>query len=89
LQNDRLSLQWTHPELGRVWMIFVGAMAVSGIRLELGKAGEQWLPLPNFKKGDRLGGFELGSSVLLIVEKPGKLLEGFKKVQPGFDLLRS
>jgi phosphatidylserine decarboxylase precursor len=89
LQNDRLSLQWRHPELGRVWMILVGAMGVSSIRYEGPTVeSDQWTSLPSFRRGERIGGFELGSSVLLVVQKPGKLFEGLKKVTPGMALVR-
>ena len=41
------------------------------------------------KKAQKLGGFELGSSVLLVVERPGKAFEGLKKLRPGLDLIYS
>ncbi len=89
LQNDRLSFQWEHPEFGHVWMIMVGAMGVSRIRSELGPIGESWTPLSDIKKGQRIGAFELGSSILLVLERGGKFRTGLKKLRPGFNLLRS
>jgi len=63
LENDRVSFCFNHPSLGKVFMICVGAMGVSSLRIVSPQA-------TSLKQGDRLLAFELGSTVLLIVENP-------------------
>jgi len=89
LVNERLSFQWSHPEFGQCWLAMVGAIGVSRIRSEVGEVHKTWTPLPDLKKDQKLGGFELGSSVLLVVERPGKAFEGLKKLRPSLDLIYS
>jgi len=89
LRNERLSFQWIHPEMGHCWLAMVGAMGVSRIRSCVGEISAQWTPLAPIQKAQKLGGFELGSSALLVVERPGKAFEGLKKIRPGLDLIYS
>jgi len=89
LLNERLSFQWQHPELGQCWLAMVGAIGVSRIRSSVGEVGTTWTSVDDFKKGQKLGGFELGSSALLVVERPGKTFDGLKKLRPGIDLIYS
>lgn len=89
--NERLSFRWKHPELGMVFMICVGAMGVSGILSSLGEVEYgRWRTLKDFvSKGDRLGGFRLGSSVLLIVENNCQIVDLEPRLELGQNLVRS
>lgn len=90
-ENERLSFRWTHPQLGRVLLICVGAMGVSRIRSELGEvAYNRWTPLQDqLNKMDCLGGFELGSTVLLLVQEYQSFQRLGTYVRPGEPLLFS
>ena len=70
-ENERLSFRWQHPQFGRVLMLCVGALAVSSIESCRGEACYgQWTRIgESVQKGERLAGFRLGSSVLLVLER--------------------
>lgn len=87
-QNERLSFRFTHPQLGEVLMMLVGAMGVSKIISSLGPVGTAWTPLPSAKQMQKTGGFAMGSSVLLLVEKIPQGAPGLERLTPGCDLLR-
>ena len=71
LENERLSFRTQHPQLGWVHVLCVGAMGVSRMPTPFGQFSERkWSKIDQtIKKGAALAAFQLGSSVLLIVEK--------------------
>ncbi|TVQ77795.1 MAG: hypothetical protein EA369_08375 [Bradymonadales bacterium] len=88
-ENERLSFRWQHPQYGRVLMLCVGAMGVSRIRSAVGECAKDgpWWPLKEqLKVGERLGAFELGSSVILAVEKAEGLRVLGESLELGFPL---
>lgn len=70
LENERMSFRWTHPQLGRVVMMCVGAMGVSSLYSALGAVQtNRWTPLrPHLERLQKLLAFRLGSTVILLVE---------------------
>lgn len=77
-ENERLSFRWELPGGGRAWLLNVGAVGVSGILSSLGDVPFlQWKKMKDrLSKGSRLGGFQLGSSSLLVLEKA--VIQGLK-----------
>jgi len=71
-ENERLTFRWKSPHFGWVYMICVGAMAVSGLRSSKGPVREgAWTPLSNtVSRAEELLAFELGSTVILLIERP-------------------
>lgn len=71
VENERLVFRYQSAEWGWVILICVGAMGVSALRSVVGDvAYDRWTSLkPHVQKGERLLGFELGSTVLLITER--------------------
>jgi phosphatidylserine decarboxylase len=90
LENERLSFRWNHEHLGKVFMLCVGAMGVSGIESCLGKVGDnQWTPFnESITKGQKLAGFKLGSSVLLVAEKKRDFKDLPQEIFAGHPLLK-
>lgn len=88
--NERLSFRWQHEEFGKVVMMCVGAVGVSKIRSEFGLIEEaQWKFIKDsHDKGERFGAFELGSSVLLFLEKRPNPLSLSAEVLCGEALIR-
>jgi|GEM_PF-4487199 len=88
LENERLSFRWQHPVFGRVILLCIGAMGVSQILSELDPVqSERWALLSeNVYKTQRLAGFRLGSSVLLVVEKAVHLVSPPEHLLPGMEL---
>jgi phosphatidylserine decarboxylase len=78
--NERLICLF-ETAVGKMALIFVGAMIVAGIVTRW--QGKITAPLPPltqpilFKKGDELGHFELGSTILLLFEKDSIAWENF------------
>jgi len=72
LENERLSFRTQHLQLGWVYVLCVGAMGVSRILTSYGQfPARKWSKIDqSIKKSAALAAFQLGSSVLLIVEKP-------------------
>lgn len=70
-ENERLSFRWESPDYGQILMMCVGALGVSRIISALGEVREgSWQSLrPSLDSMDRLGAFELGSSVVLLAER--------------------
>jgi len=70
--NERLTYRWQSKDFGQVIMICIGALGVSALHCDLGEVPpEKWTTLKSqVKKGDRLLAFRLGSSALLLLERP-------------------
>lgn len=70
-ENERLTFQYETEEFGKVWVICVGALGVSSFRSSFHPhQPAEWTKASfTFSKGQQLLGFEMGSSVLLVVEK--------------------
>ena len=87
-ENERFTYRFLTEEYGWVLLICVGALAVSSFlagdkNVTTENFGaEKWLPFSSsIEKGQRLLGFKMGSSVLLVTEKaPG--LNSFRKLGP-------
>lgn len=89
LRNDRLTFSWQSEKFGQIYLICVGAMGVSSLKSVKGDPGVkgQWTPIaPNVAKGEALLAFELGSTVLLLVERPPSFVNFPTMVQVGHDL---
>lgn len=83
-RNERVVIQMEHPTLGALALVMVGAMIVGRITLTLdapprpafgGPVAErryQGATAPKVSKGDELGAFQLGSTVVLLMERPGR-----------------
>jgi phosphatidylserine decarboxylase len=72
VENERCALELESPELGRWWLVMVGALNVGRIRVvgvEPG-AARPAASLPEFARGDELARFEMGSTVVLLL--PGE-----------------
>jgi len=69
-ENERITFRWRSSQFGWIYMICVGAMGVSGLRSSRGRVSEGvWTNLgPQVLKGEEILGFELGSTVILLVE---------------------
>lgn len=73
-ENERLSFRWKHPELGWIYLLCVGAMGVAQLKSCVGEvAYGNWQRVSGeLRKAQKIAGFQLGSTVLLFVEKnPG------------------
>nr|WP_314868657.1 archaetidylserine decarboxylase [uncultured Campylobacter sp.] len=78
-KNERVILKCKMPSGGILWMIFVGALNVGKMRFDFdarirtnacasrAEALYEYENL-NFKKGDHLGNFELGSTIVLVAQ---------------------
>ncbi|MDQ3369858.1 MAG: archaetidylserine decarboxylase [Myxococcota bacterium] len=81
-RNERVVIRMNSPELGHVAVVMVGAAGVGNIRLTHGPdsatlraAGERHRVEPaglTVERGDELGAFRLGSTVVMVFE-PGKV----------------
>ncbi len=71
VENERVSFRWRHPQMGEIVMMCVGAMGVSGLYCPLSNSipERKWGALtPTVRKGDKLLAFQLGSTVILLIE---------------------
>ena len=78
-KNERVILKCKMPSGGILWMVFVGALNVGKMRFDFdtriqtnacanrAEALYEYENL-NFKKGDHLGNFELGSTIVLVAQ---------------------
>ena len=78
-KNERVILKCKMPSGGILWMVFVGALNVGKMRFDFdtriqtnacasrSEALYEYENL-NFKKGDHLGNFELGSTIVLVAQ---------------------
>ena len=78
-KNERVILKCKMPNGGILWMVFVGALNVGKMRFDFdtriqtnacasrSEALYEYENL-NFKKGDHLGNFELGSTIVLVAQ---------------------
>ncbi|WP_306528826.1 archaetidylserine decarboxylase [Campylobacter sp.] len=78
-KNERVILKCKMPGGGILWMVFVGALNVGKMKFDFdtriqtnacasrSEALYEYENL-NFKKGDHLGNFELGSTIVLVVQ---------------------
>ena len=78
-KNERVILKCKMPGGGILWMVFVGALNVGKMKFDFdtriqtnacasrSEARYEYENL-NFKKGDHLGNFELGSTIVLVVQ---------------------
>ena len=78
-KNERVILKCKMPNGGILWMVFVGALNVGKMRFDFdtriqtnacasrSEALYEYKNL-NFKKGDHLGNFELGSTIVLVAQ---------------------
>lgn len=87
-ENERLVFRFTSAELGRVAVICIGAMGVSALHSTLGHVPYgSWAKLRDeVQKGDRLLAFRLGSTVLLLTEKPPTFARPISMLKVGDDL---
>ncbi|MDP3279106.1 MAG: archaetidylserine decarboxylase [Deltaproteobacteria bacterium] len=79
-RNERVVVFGTSPAFGRIAVVFVGAMVVGRIELVIdgparppigGPTAERSLaPATQLARGDELGAFLLGSTVVLLVQPP-------------------
>jgi phosphatidylserine decarboxylase len=88
-ENERLSFRWKSNSYGRVLMMCVGALGVCRIKSEMGTVIEgPWQSLRSeVKPLERLGAFELGSSVILLVEKAPKTQALPESIEVGLPLV--
>ncbi|MGA0163721.1 MAG: phosphatidylserine decarboxylase [Bdellovibrionota bacterium] len=91
LENERLSFRWNHENLGKVYMLCVGAMGVSGLESCIGEVREnEWARFDKpIAKGQKLAGFKLGSSVLLLMEKKKDFQALPREIFVGHPLLKA
>ncbi len=84
-ENDRVTFQWENADFGLVTMICVGAMGVSSLYSLKGPVPcDQWTPLGDgVSKAEKLLAFELGSTVLMLIQKPPASLSGAKLLNVG------
>jgi len=83
-RNARVVLEIA-TQHGPVFMVLVGALNVSRIRLEgLSIGATAGLPARTYRRGDEVGRFELGSTVILVT--PPSAWEPREGLQPGADL---
>ena len=78
-KNERVILKCKMPGGGILWMVFVGALNVGKVRfdfdarIQTNACANREVALYeyenlNFKKGDHLGNFELGSTIVLVAQ---------------------
>lgn len=86
-ENERLTFRYHSEEFGEVAILNVGAMGVSSILSPLGECPYgKWTHLSErIKKGQQIAGFQLGSTVLLVVERLPPTAKTFK---PALSVLR-
>ncbi|MDB5037794.1 MAG: phosphatidylserine decarboxylase [Bacteriovoracaceae bacterium] len=89
--NERLTFKFQTEEFGKIVMICVGAMGVSALFSDKGVLEyDRWMPLQkDLKKGERLLGFRLGSTVILLTEKPIPSPSSKSVVRVGDELIQS
>lgn len=70
-ENERLTFTWESEDFGQIAMICIGAMGVSDLHSQLGEVPYgAWKTLaPKVEKGQKLLGFKLGSTVVLLTEQ--------------------
>lgn len=82
MRNERVVLMFSTPR-GAVWMVMVGASFVGRMTLNCDgfqtndrwfkKPLDRWLePAPEVAMGDEVGAFNVGSSVVLLTERPAQ-----------------
>ena len=86
--NERLTFRWQTQTFGQIAMICVGAMGVSGLESAQGHVSyNRWSSLKeSIEKGDKALAFKLGSSALLLVERPPASTKELQLVKVGQDL---
>jgi phosphatidylserine decarboxylase len=70
--NERICFRFQSAEFGEILLLCIGAMGVSSLYSEKGGLRlNEWTPLQDrVEKGERLLGFRLGSTVLMVTERP-------------------
>jgi phosphatidylserine decarboxylase len=70
--NERLTFRFATEEFGQVYLICVGAMGVASLYCDKGVVEyDRWTTLEaKVEKGEKLLGFRLGSTVIMVTEKP-------------------
>ena len=92
-KNERVAIVLDTAELGRVTVVMVGAMVVGRISVtgiaDLASAQEdrELSPSPGVKRGDEIGVFHLGSTVVLFVEPQVTLCRPEGRIRYGQSLL--
>jgi phosphatidylserine decarboxylase len=91
-RNERVVIMLRSPTVGRIAMVMVGAMIVGKISLTFegparppfgGTVVERWYDatsMPRVAKGDEVGAFLLGSTVVMLMERSG---EAAYHLEPG------
>ena len=96
-ENERVVFELKHQELGKLYLVMVGALNVGRIsskfssfnptndfpqrKKEISPRHEKLSPPAVIKKGEELGTFMLGSTVILVFDKSFEGLVSFEKTQ--------
>jgi phosphatidylserine decarboxylase len=92
-KNERVAIVLDTAALGRVTVVMVGAMVVGRISvtgladLPSAPEGREVSPPPSVKRGDEIGVFHLGSTVVLFVEPSVTLCRPEGRIRYGQSLL--